>query len=1038
MKRLLLLSSILIICRLLTAQSNFIKQDTVFAKASDCTGGVNICIDSITYNNIGDYTFVLDGQPFTTTFDFCKESTLHTYFYNSIFQGGYTGPFRLNSWSVDGVTYSIANFTSLNQLLDSMRIWDPTGGWQLEAPAQLILGYPQIGETYSCQSITGSSPTPTDICYNEATVFNGLKFKVSPGFHQFIVIDTVLGKRDTVTLGAACVQTDTVRQTMEVSTNRAYCMNTTQLLGQPQLATFTNFCSKITTHVTFDSLFNFCAGYTARTAGIDTACLRVCDQFGMCDTTYLYITAEINPFRNHVVTDTISIGLSRQKCNITIPPDTIKTYKNLCPTLSGTQISFVLDTAANCVTYSGLAVGTDTACIQVCNTAGLCDTTFFYIQAQNAILRGGSFIITDTVFVDSIKTKCLAVPAGTIDVFNNICATNSSTSAQFSLDNLSKCVSYRGLIAGTDTACIKVCNSLGTCDTTTFIITIKRNSIVIPPGGKFTETDTITLGLSRDKCDFMAPMGATIFENICAGNSGNNIQFNINSTTKCVTYTSKTVGIDTACIRICNALGTCDTTTFYVRAKMPLGTVPKASIDTIDLSLFQKKTYCPDSLELEGSPLSLIKFCKPPIFNNVDIKLDTIKKCAVITGKSAGVDTFCIAICNLSGSCDTTTLYVRVSPDTLKPTQSSETLTLKVGEIKTYCPDSTELASGIISNVRSCTITNVDNSTLTLNNVLKCVELKGLSVGRDTVCVVLCNSVGLCDTTTLYLRVTSDTLKPTPTLETIDVKLDENFVFTDIDTSEILGAVDTIFDACPGLNGSHALMVLNRAARKVQITGLTIGKDKMCVVVCNRTSGLCDTTTLVVNVVDTIGVLDLMANTDFDTVGRGKFVDLLVYENDSLVNRIPTSLVVTRPPIFGKADTISYREGKIRYTAGSSPYSCGIDSFRYRFCVDTFCAEATVIIEIVCPDSLKFYNAISPNKDAHNDAFMIDGLQKYPNNTLMIFNRWGMEVLKSKNYENDWQGTWNGKDLPDGTYFYYLRNDDTGEVIQTGYLQILR
>jgi gliding motility-associated-like protein len=97
-----------------------------------------------------------------------------------------------------------------------------------------------------------------------------------------------------------------------------------------------------------------------------------------------------------------------------------------------------------------------------------------------------------------------------------------------------------------------------------------------------------------------------------------------------------------------------------------------------------------------------------------------------------------------------------------------------------------------------------------------------------------------------------------------------------------------------------------------------------------------------------------------------------------------------------------------------------------------------VVVEVICADSLKAFNAISPNGDGRNDAFRIEGLQKYPNNTLLIFNRWGNEVLNVKKYQNDWQGTWNSKDLPDGTYFYLLRDEDTNEVILTGYLQILR
>ena len=81
-------------------------------------------------------------------------------------------------------------------------------------------------------------------------------------------------------------------------------------------------------------------------------------------------------------------------------------------------------------------------------------------------------------------------------------------------------------------------------------------------------------------------------------------------------------------------------------------------------------------------------------------------------------------------------------------------------------------------------------------------------------------------------------------------------------------------------------------------------------------------------------------------------------------------------------------------------------------------------------------NAITPNGDGVNDALIFDiiALQpdKFPNNELIIFNRWGNVVHKSRPYNNDWQGTGrNGKPLPHGTYYYILRlNLADGEVIQ--------
>lgn len=81
-------------------------------------------------------------------------------------------------------------------------------------------------------------------------------------------------------------------------------------------------------------------------------------------------------------------------------------------------------------------------------------------------------------------------------------------------------------------------------------------------------------------------------------------------------------------------------------------------------------------------------------------------------------------------------------------------------------------------------------------------------------------------------------------------------------------------------------------------------------------------------------------------------------------------------------------------------------------------------------------NAITPNGDGVNDELVFDVLAlqpgKYPENELVIFNRWGNVVHKSAPYNNDWQGTGrNGKPLPHATYYYILRlNLSDGEIIR--------
>ncbi len=95
----------------------------------------------------------------------------------------------------------------------------------------------------------------------------------------------------------------------------------------------------------------------------------------------------------------------------------------------------------------------------------------------------------------------------------------------------------------------------------------------------------------------------------------------------------------------------------------------------------------------------------------------------------------------------------------------------------------------------------------------------------------------------------------------------------------------------------------------------------------------------------------------------------------------------------------------------------GIDSTYFVTLIvsnDYGCAD-TIIKEIkVFNDELKFYNVITPNGDGINDVLIITNADKYSDNKLVVFNRWGNKVFEQTNYNNDWDGT----NVPDGVYYY--------------------
>jgi gliding motility-associated-like protein len=80
-------------------------------------------------------------------------------------------------------------------------------------------------------------------------------------------------------------------------------------------------------------------------------------------------------------------------------------------------------------------------------------------------------------------------------------------------------------------------------------------------------------------------------------------------------------------------------------------------------------------------------------------------------------------------------------------------------------------------------------------------------------------------------------------------------------------------------------------------------------------------------------------------------------------------------------------------------------------------------------------NAFSPNNDGTNDTWQIPALQTYPGPEITVFNRYGQSVYRSKGYGTAWNGSFNGKRLPVGTY-YYVIDLKIGEVL-SGWVMIV-
>ncbi|MEI9921790.1 MAG: FG-GAP-like repeat-containing protein [Bacteroidota bacterium] len=101
--------------------------------------------------------------------------------------------------------------------------------------------------------------------------------------------------------------------------------------------------------------------------------------------------------------------------------------------------------------------------------------------------------------------------------------------------------------------------------------------------------------------------------------------------------------------------------------------------------------------------------------------------------------------------------------------------------------------------------------------------------------------------------------------------------------------------------------------------------------------------------------------------------------------------------------------------------------------------KSTVTVTVIQADPLsllKVANFFSPNGDLTNPTWSI-GSGNAVVCGVTIFDEKGSKVFEASPYNNDWDGTSNGKKLPDGVYYYIIKCDN-GNGSKTGSITILR
>lgn len=182
---------------------------------------------------------------------------------------------------------------------------------------------------------------------------------------------------------------------------------------------------------------------------------------------------------------------------------------------------------------------------------------------------------------------------------------------------------------------------------------------------------------------------------------------------------------------------------------------------------------------------------------------------------------------------------------------------------------------------------------------------------------------------------------------------------------------------------------------------------------------------------------------DANLINEGDYTLLLSKLENGVIcqNSFTFNLVRSEAPVI---DTVNYTELSQNNTIeviaqGDGDYEYSIDGINYQdsnffnniegglytvYVRDkNGCGED--FIEVVILDIPKFF---TPNNDGYNDTWLIKGIWQYPSAIGYIYDRYG-KVLETINLNGfEWDGTYNGKQMPSSDYWFTIDLKDGRQI----------
>jgi gliding motility-associated-like protein len=360
-------------------------------RTSNCAAGALMCLN-IAARDSAYYVVTADGN-IVSRYESCGSDTAYSYTYFTLTRFN-TPPYTLDSWNVNGRTRTATGIRTMQQLVDSMNVWDFGGGWSLDTALYSIRGG-VASRQYGIMKFSKNGRSIAEMSPNTRILPRDIAVRLSEGSHRVLMFNTLTGCRDSANIVVRCGTGGSgnvggVRYFYDVTVgqgnNDTICLSSIGSARNPNETTIRDICAPHTQISASIQDSTDCIIISGNLIGRDSLCLVRCDARNNCDTFIVRINVirKLIPARMDTVVRWITVGRDSVYCLDTMSlrrgPFTIT---NLCDPNASNAVNFVWSRGSNCVTYMGDVMGSDTACLRICDTSGNCDTTILIVHVGN-------------------------------------------------------------------------------------------------------------------------------------------------------------------------------------------------------------------------------------------------------------------------------------------------------------------------------------------------------------------------------------------------------------------------------------------------------------------------------------------------------------------------------------------------------------------------------------------------------------------------------------------------------------------------------